>query len=169
MHNYWGLDATSNMIWAGPQHFLLIARASSEHSDQPAHPCSVIRVFAIHLKTLWILGYSQSACEDWSDCAKSDLSLRWAQMQSCRKCFQLIWHMVYNIFISPTQQAYNHFAQFDCLESNLETGLSMEIYLLINMKMPTIVGIFIFISRENFMLSWVEHEKSFITSEPGFI
>ena len=31
--------------------------------------------------------------------------------------------------------------------------------LLINMKMPTIVGIFIFISRENFMLSWVEHEE----------
>ena len=29
------------------------------------------------------------------------------------------------------------------------------------------VGIFIFISRENFMLSWVEHEKSFITSGPG--
>ena len=26
--------------------------------------------------------------------------------------------------------------------------------------------IFIFISRENFMLSWVEHEKSFITSGP---
>ena len=63
-----------------------------------------------------------------------------------------------------------------------------EFSLLINMKMPTIVGIFIFISRENFMLSyilqetivavsnlrfisqpnfmlsWVEHEKSFITS-----
>ena len=32
--------------------------------------------------------------------------------------------------------------------------------------MPTIVGIFIFISRENFMLSWVEHEKSFITWRP---
>ena len=29
------------------------------------------------------------------------------------------------------------------------------------MKMPTIAGIFIFISRENFMLSWVEHEKKF--------
>ena len=29
------------------------------------------------------------------------------------------------------------------------------------MKMPTFVGIFIFISRENFMLSWVEHEKKF--------
>ena len=35
--------------------------------------------------------------------------------------------------------------------------------LLINMKMSTIIGIFVFISRENFMLSWVEHEKSFKT------
>ena len=33
-------------------------------------------------------------------------------------------------------------------------------------KMPTIVGLFIFNSRENFMLSLVEHEKSFITSGP---
>ena len=38
--------------------------------------------------------------------------------------------------------------------------------MLVNMKMPTLVGIFIFISRENFMLSGVEHEKSFITSGP---
>ena len=30
-----------------------------------------------------------------------------------------------------------------------------------------IVGIFIFISRENFMLSWGEHEKSYIASGPG--
>ena len=37
----------------------------------------------------------------------------------------------------------------------------MKISLLINMKMPTIVGIFIFISRENFLLSLVEHEKKF--------
>ena len=42
----------------------------------------------------------------------------------------------------------------------------MNISLLINMKMPTIVGIFIFISRDNFLLSWVEHEKSFITLGP---
>ena len=32
------------------------------------------------------------------------------------------------------------------------TQLSMKFSLLINMKMPTIVGIFIFISRENLML-----------------
>ena len=34
------------------------------------------------------------------------------------------------------------------------------------MKMPTIVGIFIFSSRENNMISWVEQKTSFITSEP---
>ena len=37
------------------------------------------------------------------------------------------------------------------------------------MKMPTIVGIFIFISRGNFMLSWVENERSFITLDSGLI
>ena len=35
---------------------------------------------------------------------------------------------------------------------------------LINVKMPTIVGILTFINMKNFMLSRVEHEKSFITS-----
>ena len=38
--------------------------------------------------------------------------------------------------------------------------------LLINVKMPTIVGILTFMSRINFMLSRVENEKSFITSGP---
>ena len=37
---------------------------------------------------------------------------------------------------------------------------------LINVKMPTIVGILTFMSKKNFVLSWVEHEKSFITSGP---
>ena len=32
--------------------------------------------------------------------------------------------------------------------------------------MPTIVGILSFMNRINFMLSWVEHEKSFITLRP---
>ena len=35
------------------------------------------------------------------------------------------------------------------------TKLSTKFSLLINMKMPTIVGIFIFISREIFMLSYI--------------
>ena len=36
----------------------------------------------------------------------------------------------------------------------------------INIKMPTNVGILIFISRKKFVLKWVEYEKSFITSGP---
>ena len=39
--------------------------------------------------------------------------------------------------------------------------------MLINVKMPTIVGILTLMSRINFKLSGVEHEKSFITSGPG--
>ena len=42
----------------------------------------------------------------------------------------------------------------------------MLFFLLINVKMPTIVGILTFMSMKNFMLSSVEHEKSFITSGP---
>ena len=38
------------------------------------------------------------------------------------------------------------------------------IFLLLNVKMPTIVGILTIRSRKNFMLNLVEHEKSFITS-----
>ena len=44
----------------------------------------------------------------------------------------------------------------------------MQFFLLINVKMPTIVGILTFMSRKNFMLNLVEHKKSFITSGPGF-
>ena len=43
----------------------------------------------------------------------------------------------------------------------------MLFFPLINVQMPTIVGILTFMSRKNFMLYWVEHEKSFITSGPG--
>ena len=39
--------------------------------------------------------------------------------------------------------------------------LTMNYFLLINIKMPTTVGILIFISRKNFMLNWVEYEKMF--------
>ena len=40
---------------------------------------------------------------------------------------------------------------------------------LINVKMPTIVGILTFMSKKNFMLIWVEHEKSLITSGPVWL
>ena len=40
------------------------------------------------------------------------------------------------------------------------------IIMLINVKMPTIVGILTFMSMINFMLRCVENEESFITSGP---
>ena len=38
-----------------------------------------------------------------------------------------------------------------------------------NVKMPTVVDILTFMSRIHFVLSGVEHEKSFITSRPRHI
>ena len=55
--------------------------ASSKDSDQPGHPPSLIRVFAVRMKKLWVLSYPLSAqwrpWSDWAD-AQADLSLRWA-------------------------------------------------------------------------------------------
>ena len=49
----------------------------------------------------------------------------------------------------------------------LALNLSDVVFImLVNVKMPTIVGILTFMSRINFVLSWVKHEKSFITSRP---
>ena len=42
----------------------------------------------------------------------------------------------------------------------------MLFFLLLNVKMPTIVGILTFMSRKNFIFSWIEHENSFITLGP---
>ena len=57
------------------------ACAPSEDSDQPGHPLSLIRVFAVRVKKSWVLSYPLSArrrlWSDWTD-AQADLSLRWA-------------------------------------------------------------------------------------------
>ena len=54
------------------------------------------------------------------------------------------------------------------MKRSLALSLSDVVFImLINVKMPTIVGILTFISRINFVLSRVEHEKSFITSHSG--
>ena len=50
-----------------------------------------------------------------------------------------------------------------CLASILS---DVVFIMLINVKMPTIVGILTFMSRINFVLSRVEHGKSFITLGP---
>ena len=54
--------------------------APSEDSDQPWHPPSLIRVFAVRMKKFCTLSYPLSAQRrlwaDWAD-AQADLSLRW--------------------------------------------------------------------------------------------
>ena len=45
--------------------------------------------------------------------------------------------------------------------------LDLVFIMLINVKMPKYVDILTFMSRINFVLSWVEHGKSFITSGPS--
>ena len=52
------------------------------------------------------------------------------------------------------------------IPTNKYVSCFKSLIVLINVKMPTIVGILTFMSRINFVLSWVEHEKSFITSRP---
>ena len=58
-----------------------MACAPSEDSDQPGHPPSLIRAFAVCMKKAWFLSYPLSAqrrlWSDWAD-AQADLSLRWA-------------------------------------------------------------------------------------------
>ena len=60
---------------------------------------------------------------------------------------------------------YKSIKKFGCFQAQI----SRECYFfpLINVKMPTIVGILTFMSRKNFILSLVEHGKSFITSRPA--
>ena len=65
-------DKTYKMAWA-----------PSEDSDQPGHPPSLIRVFAVRMKKAWVLSYPLSAQErlwsDWAD-AQADLSPRWVHI-----------------------------------------------------------------------------------------
>ena len=57
--------------------------APSEDSDQPGHPPSLIRVFAVRMKKTRVLSYPLSAqrrlWSDWAD-AQADLRPRWVHM-----------------------------------------------------------------------------------------
>ena len=65
----------------------------------------------------------------------------------------------------PNSTEHRISLKFFKIKSFLAFKLSYVVFImLINVKMPTIVGILTFKSMINFMLSWVEHKKSFITS-----
>ena len=108
LDNEWWIfwdDLEGVKIWAATWQNQQSESAPSKDSDQPGHPPSLIRVFAVRMKKAWILSYPLSAlrilwsgpslcawrklgslatllayCEDLSDLAdaQADLSLRWA-------------------------------------------------------------------------------------------
>ena len=44
-----------------------MACAPSEESDQPGHPPSLFRVFAVRMKKAWTLSYPLNGCPGWSE------------------------------------------------------------------------------------------------------
>ena len=71
----------ARLIWAASWQNQRNDCEPSEDSDQPGHPPSLIRVFAVRMKKTWVLSYPLSAqrrlWSDWAD-AQADLSLHWA-------------------------------------------------------------------------------------------
>ena len=71
------------------------------------------------------------------------------QIQRWKSPCQKLWPRGYKTFFMLSSSSGPDFIKLFSCSAQLSTKFS----LLINMKMPTIVGIFIFTSRENFMLS----------------
>ena len=140
---------------------------------------NLISVFAVRMKKAWVLSYPLSAqrrlWSDWAD-AQADLSLCWAHMPFCWFCSALAHFRaeIRKIFIQITLLSCSMPGPEVIKLFSCSTHLSMKFVLLISLKLLTIasafllnitiVGVFIFISGEKLMLSWVEHKKSFITS-----
>ena len=83
------------LSWNEPPHDKTnkMACAPSADSDQPGHPPSLIRVFAVRMKNAWVLSYpltvEQRLWSDWADAQPDDdLSLRWAHMPLCWFCHE---------------------------------------------------------------------------------
>ena len=74
------------------------------------------------------------------------------------------WKKFYNL--GAWARGYKTFFMLNSFEHEILNAHKYIQILLINVKMPIVVGILTFISRKKFMLSWAEHEKSFITLGP---
>ena len=85
-------------IWAATWENQQCGSAPSNDSDQPMHPPSLFRVFAVRKKKACVLSYTLSAqrrlWSDWAD-AQADLSLCWADSHFvCFVMSRLIWFNV---------------------------------------------------------------------------
>ena len=92
VYNSWGLDhrcyPETRITIHEPPHDKTnkMACAPSEDSDQPGHPPSLIRVFAVRMKKPWVLSYPVSAerrlirlgrCPGWSESSLGAHSFCW--------------------------------------------------------------------------------------------
>ena len=68
-------------------------------SNQPGHPSSLIRVFAIRMKKSWVLSYPLSAQQrfrsDWAD-IQADPSLQWAHRSFCWFCHAVVQFLFFS-------------------------------------------------------------------------
>ena len=100
------------IIWAATWQNQQNGCASSEDSDQPGHPTSLIRVFAVRMKKkAWGLSYPLSAqrwlWSDWAD-AKAGLSLRWAHTHFVG--FVMSW-LIWTVLLQIQQEVRTSHAQ----------------------------------------------------------
>ena len=87
-----------------------MACTPSEDSDQPGHPPSLIRVFAVRMKKARVLSYPLSAqwrlWSDWAE-AQADLSLRWAHSHIVGFVMRrLIFILLDKLYFSHTNQDF---------------------------------------------------------------
>ena len=99
-------------VWAATWQNQQNECAQSEDSDQPGHPPSLNRVFAVHMKELWVLSYPLSAQQrlwsDWAD-AHADLSLCWVHRSCCWFC-HMAAPMLVAVGWSGFNVAFNNFS-----------------------------------------------------------
>ena len=70
------------IVWAAMEEKRIFWHVPPTKTNQPAHPHSLIRAFAVRINKLDILGYTKCACEnsDQTVHAQAALNLRWAHM-----------------------------------------------------------------------------------------
>ena len=87
--------------------------------------------------------------------------------QGLRTCDTFVFHHFLHFMIS---YLLSHTPGLEAIKLfSCSTQLSMKFSLLINMKMPTIIGIFVFISREMFMSAMFSKKEFGVISKLRFI
>ena len=110
--------------------------ATSEDSDQPVHPRSLITVFADHRCLLQPRGYRKRATREpmryWVD-VQTDLSLRWSQRAYCRFCHALAL-MIYLLcckdklwYVPLSEYRVNTYLYYMCVYNRLALRINQSI------------------------------------------